>query len=126
MHDIFSLVFYSFDKSIFAEEERIKTMENLALGKSASITYNDKTAEIELGGIFPFNTVTFNGMGFWGYDICVFNGSSYETVFSSKSPHKNQIVKLDKTYNTSYKLKLVCKGREPIDPKTINIGVYET
>jgi len=102
-----SISLYSFDASIFDEEERIKTKENLAHGASANIIYNDNTAEIELGGIFPFNTVTFNGTGFWGYDICVFNGSTYETVYTGKAPHKNQIVNLDKTYRASYKLKLI-------------------
>ncbi len=119
-----SLSLYSFDASIFAEENRIKTKENLARGASARINYSEHEVEVELGGIFPFNTVTFNGTGLWGYDILVFDGSNYELVFTSKSPHKNQIVRLEKTYRASYKLKLVGKGK-PINPEVISIGVFE-
>ena len=116
---------YSFDTSIFDEEERIKSRENLAHGKSAKLIYNGKEVEIELGGIFPFNTVTFNGMGMWGYDIFVFNGSSYEYVCGSKSPGRNEIVNLGKTFNTSYKLKFAARTHGTLDPETLNIGVYE-
>ena len=55
----------------------------------------------------------------------VFNGSSYEHVCGSKSPGRNEIVNLGKTFNTSYKLKFVAKTREDIDPETLNIGVFE-
>ena len=121
-----SLSLYSFDTSIFAEEERIKSLENLAHGASANVIYGDHEVEVELGGIFPFNTVTFNGEGMHTYEISVFNGATYDTVLTSKNPYKNEVVRLEETYRSSYKLKISFKGPGPASPELIDIGVFET
>ena len=114
---------YTLDTSIFAEEEKAKSGKNLAKGESAKINYSAKAVEVEFGGVFPFNTATFNTTGTWKYEIYAFDGSNYQLVYTGFKPHRNQITRLPETVKTSYKMKLVFETE--IDPETINIGVME-
>jgi hypothetical protein len=121
-----SFALYSCDSSIFAEEERIKANlvgKNLAHGKSAKINYSEYEVEVEFGGVYPFNTVTFNSIGMWKYEIYAFDGSNYQLVHTGYKPHRNEIARLPETVKTSYKMKLVTTA--PIDPETVDIGVME-
>ncbi len=87
-------------------------------------TFTDNSAEIEFGGIYPFNTLTFNGTGLNRYSIDVFDGAQYRTVYNSRSPHKNQIVTFDKSYSNSYKIRFNSQ-KKTINPETIDIKVFE-
>ena len=111
------------DTSVFAEEDKVKSGKDLAKGKSAKINYSEGEVEVEFGGVYPFNTVTFNGTGMWTYEIHAFDGSNYQCIFKGVKPHRNQITKLDATVKTSYKMKLVTSIK--IDPDKINIGVFD-
>lgn len=123
---ICNFALFSLDTSIFAEEEKIKASligRNLATGKSAKINYSEFEAEVEFGGVYPFNTVTFNSTGMWKYEIYAFDGSNYQLVHTGYKPHRNEIARLPETVKTSYKMKLVTTA--PIDPETVDIGVME-
>ena len=85
--------------------------------------YSEKEVEVEFGGIYPFNTVAFDGMGIWGYTIQAFDGANYHTVYEGSGPARKQVVKLPETIKGSYKMKLTSYHK--IDPETINIQVYE-
>ena len=111
---------YSIDESVFMLKERVKNGKNIV----KKITYTDFTAEVEFGGIYPFNTLSFNGTGLNRYSIDVFDGAQYRTVYNSRSPHKNQVVTFDKTYTDSYKLRFNSQKKK-IDPQTIDIRVFE-
>lgn len=114
---------YTLDTSVFAEEEKVKSGKNLAAGKSAKINYSQNEVEVEFGGVYPFNTVTFSTSGMWKYEIYAFDGSNYQLIYTGFKPHRNQITKLPETIKASYKMKLVATTE--IDPKTVNIGVFE-
>lgn len=114
---------YTLDTSVFAEEEKVKSGKNLAEGKSAKINYSANEVEVEFGGVYPFNTVTFSTSGMWKYEIYAFDGSNYQLIYTGFKPHRNQITKLPETVRTSYKMKLVTTAE--IDPETVNIGVFE-
>lgn len=113
---------YYLDTSVFAEEERLKTGVDLAKGKSAKLTVTEHEAELEFGGIYPFNTIKFNGTGLWEYSFEAFDGLNYHTIYKGTTPHREQIVTLPETVKTSYKIKF-CSSRV-INPDTLNLEVY--
>lgn len=113
---------YRLDPSVFKAENAIKKGIDLTKRKNAKINYNDNTAEVEFGGIYPFNTVKFNGTGIWSYKIEAFNGSDYILAFKGSNPSDKQIVTLPRTVETSYKMRLVSAGK--IAPEVLNIEVY--
>ena len=117
---------YLLDTSVFEEEKRIKhamSGKNLAEGKSARVNYSEREVEVEFGGVYPFNTVSFNSLGGWKYEIYAFDGSNYQLIFTGHKAGKEQVVRLPETVKTSYKMKLV--STSPINPKTVNICVTE-
>ncbi len=114
---------HKLDVSIFAEEEKVKSGKDLAKGASAKINCSEHEVEVEFGGVYPFNTVTFDGTGMWEYAIHAFDGSNYQCVYKGAKPHRNQITKLPEVVKTSYKMKLTTSVK--IDPDKINIGVYD-
>ncbi len=114
---------YYIDEVHFTEQTRISKGVDLAKGKSARVNYSEKEVEVEFGGIYPFNTVAFNGSCMWGYRIEAFDGANYHTVYKGTAPVREQIVTLPETVRDAYKMRLVC-GRQ-IDPETINLRVYE-
>ena len=114
---------YSLETFVFAEEERVKTGVDLAKGKSAKVIVSEHEAEVEFGGIYPFNTIVFNGTGFYKYFIDVFNGSEYVEVYGNTTPHRNHTVKLPETYSNSYKIRI--RSERVINKDTFTIGVFE-
>jgi len=90
----------------FAEERSIKEKTDLAKLSTARINTSDTEIEVEFGGIFPFNTVIFNGNGVVHYEIQAFNGTQYETVYKSQCPATEQISKFE-TVDGSYKMRIV-------------------
>lgn len=113
---------YLLDTSVFAEEEKLKTGVDLAKGKSAKLIVTEHEAELEFGGIYPFNTIKFNGTGLWEYSFEVFDGLNYYTIYTGTTPHREQIVRLTETVKTSYKIKF--KSSRVINPDTLNLEVY--
>ncbi len=114
---------YYLDEKVFSDKPSLSGGVDLAKGASARINYSEKEVEVEFGGIYPFNTVAFDGMGIWGYTIQAFDGANYHTVYEGSGPARKQVVKLPETIKGSYKMKLTSYHK--IDPETINIQVYE-
>lgn len=111
--------FYDAEK---AEKEKMKKAFNLAEGASAKIIEEEDGVLAEFGGIYPFNTVCFNGAGIWSYKIYAFDGSNYYLIYEGEKPAANEVVHLDKTIDSSYKLKLET-GKK--DNQNINLKIYE-
>ena len=114
---------YYIDETIFAKRPDLASGRDLTKGASAKINYSDFEVEVEFGGIYPFNTVIFNGVGIWSYKIEAFDGANYQTVFEGKGPGKEQVVTLPETVRGSYKMRLTAEKK--IYPEAINIRVYE-
>lgn len=108
------------DESIFEEELRVKNKTNIA---KRVIFVDDNTVEVEFGGMFPFNTVVFTGMGIYKHTIEVFDGARYNEVYENTAPYKEQVVTLPKTYTDSYKIRFWSKHKLNKDKFTIK--VYE-
>ncbi len=114
---------YYIDENIFAGHPDLASGKDLTKGASAKINYSDYEVEVEFGGVYPFNTVVFNGIGLWSYKIEAFDGANYQTVFAGKGPSKEQVVTLPETIRGSYKMRLTAEKK--IYPEAINLRVYE-
>ena len=96
--------FYA-DEEYFVESfENAETVDLTKL-PSAKIINNKTDVEIEFGGIFPFNTVVFDGEKFPYYEIFAFNGSQYESVYFGVHSSEHEICKFQ-TVEGSYKIKI--------------------
>ena len=97
--------------AFFANEdyfvESFENAETVDLTKlpSAKIINNKTDVEIEFGGIFPFNTVVFDGENFPYYEIFAFNGSQYESIYFGVHSSEHEICKFQ-TVEGSYKIKI--------------------
>lgn len=112
---------YKLPKECFSFERKIREKVDLAKGASAVINISKTEIEAELGGIFPFNTVRFNGTGVWDYEIQVFNGTQYETVYVGAKPAAEQIDTIE-TVTGSYKMRIVATLGEFESP---SIEIFE-
>lgn len=116
---------YFIDESVFAEEVSLSKGVDLMKNAGARVILVDKdTVEVELGGIYPYNTIKFNGTGFWKYTIEVFDGANYHEVFSNANGHRTQIVHLPETVKNSYKFRMKAVAKE-LDPEALQMEVYE-
>lgn len=116
--------FYA-DESYFKESfENDADALDLTTMPSAKIINNKTEIEIEFGGIFPFNTVVFEGESFPFFEIFAFNGSQYESVYYGIQSSEHEVCKF-KMVEGSYKIKLVayeCDGFK----KDAKISVFLT
>ncbi|MDY6315488.1 MAG: alpha-L-fucosidase [Clostridia bacterium] len=111
---------YKFPFDVFAEETAVENNENLLENPSSSVEIGETEAVIDLGGIYPFNTVTFNGDGMWKYEIFAFDGQNYYKIFEGDRPGKNMICKFE-TVKDAYRLKIVYGD---LRPENLNVKVY--
>lgn len=113
---------YDLFKKEREERKVLGKAKNLAKGASAEIKYEPDGVTVDFGGIYPFNTVTFNGNHIWDYELFAFDGSKFYSLFADSKPERHQVIHLDKTVESSYKIKLVTgrAGTEELD-----IGIFE-
>ncbi len=98
---------YKFDEKLFEDEVIPPKKQNILDSKVSELEMTDDEIIVGLGGIFPYNTVIFDGTGVSEYELYVFNGSSYEfikreTVTDSKVVCEFETI----TYSYRFKLKL--------------------
>jgi len=105
-----------------ALEQTLSAASDLATGESAQIVYEEDGATVMLGGLYPFNTVCFNGTDIRSYELLIFNGSTYDSVYRGNSPDKRQIIRLPQDIDWAYQLKLVT-GRP--ETEALEIEVYK-
>lgn len=113
---------YDIFKKEREEKKAMGMAKNLAKGVSAQIKYEEDGVTVDFGGIYPFNTITFNGNHIWDYELFAFDGSKYYSIFKDSKPERHQVIHLDKTIDSSYKLKLVT-GRAGTEE--LEIGIFE-
>ncbi len=108
---------YMFDEALFLEDAS-KAVE------SAHITVERKGDEFiaDLGGIYPFNRVVFDGRFVKKYELYIFNGTSYELVMRDTDADVRPICDFDTVdYAYKFKIKILEKTKEIDD---IEIEVY--
>lgn len=97
---------YKLPDGCFDEERKVKNSVDLAKTKIARIHTSDTEIEVDFGGIYPFNTVKFNGMGVGIYEVQAFDGTKYYTIYKNARPSNEQIVSFD-TVIGSYKMRII-------------------
>ncbi len=73
-----SFALYHFDEALFAQEAIARSEKNLMASSVSKVEWQGDEYVVDLGGIFPFNTVTFESTDEGEYALYVFNGSSYD------------------------------------------------
>lgn len=96
--------FYANEEYFVESFENAETVDLTKL-PSAKIIHNKTDVEIEFGGIFPFNTVVFDGEKFPYFEIFAFNGSQYESVYFGVDSSDHEVCQF-KLIEGSYKIKI--------------------
>ena len=84
--------------------EKKEDKKRTKINPKIKIAYN--VAEIELGGIYKFDTITGDNVGEQGFSVYLFNGTSYDLVKTGKSMGLFYC-KLDTPSEGAYRLKIV-------------------
>lgn len=116
---------YDFESAGYTEEdEREAPGESFDISKnpSASIMYEDEGVTVMIGGLFPFNTIKFNGAGFSKYELRIFNGAQFYTAEQGVTEGKEVTITLKETERKAYQFKLLTDKK--VD-ESIDIRVYE-
>ncbi|MBR5528271.1 MAG: alpha-L-fucosidase [Clostridia bacterium] len=95
---------------------------DICSNQCAKYEYLDNGILVQLGGLFPYNTIKFCGDGIDEFEILAFNGMQYHSVYKGKNPATEETVHLDKTIFGSYQFKLLTHRKENSD---LNIHVYK-
>ncbi len=111
--------FYDEEK---AEKERMKNACDIAKGASARIIEEEGCVRVEFGGIYPFNTVCFNGRGIWNYKIEAFDGVNFYEIHKGSKPAQREVVRLKKTVDSSYQLRLTTHLG---DNSQLDVSIFE-
>lgn len=116
---------YDFEGNGYDKEEKREAPGekfDIVTNPSAELIFNDDGVTVMIGGLFPFNTIKFNGEGIDSYELLIFNGAQFYSAKKGEKPGKDAVITLDETVNDSYQFKLVTGKREN---ESINIRVYE-
>ncbi len=100
-----SFALYRFDETLFDEEDRKLSGRNLMESAAARIEKSGNEYVVDLGGIFPYNTVDFCGEAEGVYQLYVFNGTTY-ALAAEGTVNNGYTVCTIETVTDSYKFKL--------------------
>ena len=92
--------------------------ENLAVGKSAKITFSADKKEviINFGGVYSFDTVSFLGALWGNYEVEAFDGSKFYSIAKGYSQDYRVALKFDEPIEGSYQIKLKHENGFSIEP----------
>jgi len=116
---------YNFSDAGYNPSERRKPLGetyNILDNSGAEVKIRDDGAVVMFGGVFPFNTVKFNGESFSCYELLIFNGSQFYSAKKGITKGGEVTVTLYETNKASYMIELKTDKRPSED---INIRVYE-
>ena len=95
---------YLFDTK---DVEQVKvTDKNLIDLPSCHVEYKGKEIDVNLGGIFPFNSVKLTGVGKTEYKFFVFNGTSFDLRKSGKSENGEIDISMKAPIDNAYRFML--------------------
>ncbi len=98
-----SFALYHFAEELFTEEIVNRSQKDLMKSSAAKAQQHNDEYVMDLGGIFPYNTIEFESDAAGTYQLYTFNGSSYE--FQTEGPLcKGHNICIIKTVADSYKL----------------------
>ncbi len=100
-----SFALYCFDEALFTEETHEKSEKNLLESSVARVERNGNEYVMDLGGIFPYNTVELDADGEGEYTLYTFNGSTYERNHSGSFQPGHNVLTFE-AVTDSYKFKL--------------------
>ena len=114
---------HKFDEALLAETQHTKSDKNILENGTAVISFEENCADINFGGIVPFNLITLDVPEDTEFEISLFNGFSFEeccpnisyTDGTAKAEFKNPV-------ESCYRIKITFKNE--INPESINPGVY--
>ena len=104
------------------EEARLAALakrENLAEMKSSKISYSEdgETVTINFGGIYPFDTVSFN-MNYQGYyKVSAFDGANFYEIANGWEGDYIVDLQLEKVIDSSYQIRIWCNTGFRDEPK---------
>ena len=81
-----------------------KSNKNLAKSESAVIEVGNKEIDVNLGGLFPFNTVKVEGVPNNSYKLYVFNGTNFDLYAQGESVDGKINAKFDLPVDNAYRL----------------------
>ncbi len=116
-----SFAMYHFDEEIFKQDTVAWAKTNLLESNAAKIEINGDEILVNLGGIFPYNTIIFDGNGVLHYELYIFNGTSYELKTAGEGTGDKIKCEFD-TVADSYSFKLKLYG--DTENQNRNIEVY--
>ena len=106
------------------EDKLIETVKrsgkNLIEGQSAVVELGENEIDVNLGGLFPFNTVKVEGVGQNSYKFYVFNGTAFDLWKNAQAENGTVEIKLDIPVDNAYRFKLTFEN--PIS-SDVNIEV---
>ena len=92
------------------EDKLIETVKrsgkNILENGSAVVDYRDNEIDVNLGGLFPFNTVKVDGVGQNSYKFYVFNGTAFDLWKRADTENGTVEIKLDIPVDNAYRFKL--------------------
>jgi alpha-L-fucosidase len=93
---------YLFEESLADQVKR--SNKNLAQSESAVIEVGNKEIDVNLGGLFPFDTVRVEGVPNNSYKLYVFNGTNFDLYAQGESVDGKINAKFDLPVDNAYRL----------------------
>lgn len=97
---------YYMEENPYQSSQIKKAAMELTKKSNARVIYDEHTATVEFGGIYPYNTVSFCGDGMWKYKIEAFNGSEFYEIHCGTCPANQEVIRLPEPIEGTYQLRL--------------------
>ena len=103
------------------EKALFENKQNIASLDSAEVIFSEdrNSVQVMFGGIYPFDTVSFQTGWRGRYKISAFDGSKYYTIAEGETKSVRVTAKLDQPITNSYQVKIECQSGFAIDPEII-------
>ena len=103
------------------EDKLIETVKrsgkNILENGSAVVEFKEKEIDVNLGGLFPFNSVTVEGLGKNSYKFYVFNGTNFDLYEKGVCADGKIDIKLQIPVDNAYRFMLSFEKQIPNDAK---------
>ncbi len=114
---------HKFDESLLTETQHTKSEKNILENGTAVISFEKNCADINFGGIVPFNLITLDVPEDTEFEISLFNGFSFEECRPQISYADGTAkAEFEDPVESCYRIKITFKNE--INPEGINPGVY--
>jgi len=104
------------------EREALGEKFDILANPSAEVIYDEEGVTAMTGGLYPFNTIKFNGAGFSEYELFIFNGSQFYSAAKGKTEGGEVTILLNETIRTTYQFKIKTDKKPD---ESLNLRLYE-